>query len=71
MKSCVLLVFDSSAVVACIRMGGWVGTTAAYRRSAKEVVCDVVFQVLIDITGIQVPFNEGGEFCIHLSGKVL
>ena len=47
------------------------GMTASYRRSAKEVVCDVVFQVLIGITGIQVPFNDGGEFCIHLSGKVL
>ena len=55
MKSCILLVFDSSAVVACIKMGGWVGTMAAFRRSAKEVVCDVVFQVLIDIIGIQLP----------------
>ena len=63
--------FDSSAVVACIKMGGWVGTMAAFRRSAKEVVCDVVFQVLIDIIGIQLPFDDGGEFCIHLSGKVL
>ena len=69
--SCILLAFDLSAVVACISLRGWLGTAAAYRRSSRKVVDEVVFQVLVDVSGIQVPVDDGREVGIYLGRKVL
>ena len=70
LEPCILLMFDGTAVVACVGVGGWVSMVSTYRRCAREVVGDVAFQVLVDIGGIQVPLNNGGKFCIHLGREI-
>ena len=47
------------------------GTAVMYGRSARKVGSDVVFQVMVYVTGIQVRCDNGGEVRIDLGGKVL
>ena len=43
----------------------------AYRRSSRKVAGEVVFQVLVYVTGIQVPLDDGRKVGIDFGREVL
>ena len=71
LESGILLALDGTVVGTFVCVGGWFDMAVVYGRYSSEVISNVAFQVLGNIDGVQVPFNDGGKLSVDLCREVL